>query len=89
MGHYSWLGLEGILMNYVDFTGVTAQINPNQLLIMVRFQHLMIICYFPLAGLDIDIFFKEILFLGQKDLVKPHFTWFYILSNQSKQMGRM
>lgn len=35
MGHYSWLGMERILMNYVDFTGVTVQINPNQLLIVV------------------------------------------------------
>lgn len=71
MGHYSWLGMEGILMNHVDFTGVTAQINPNQLLIMVRFQHLMIICCSPLAGLDIDIFLKKFCSLDKRIRLNP------------------
>lgn len=71
MEHYSWLGLEGILMNHVDITGVTAQINPNQLLIMVRFQHLMIICCSPLASLDIDIFLKKFCFLDKRIWLNP------------------
>lgn len=75
MGTYSWLGLEGILMNHVDFTGVTAQVNPNQLLIIVRFQHLMITCC-SLAGLDIDIFLKKFCSLDKRFWLNPIFLVF-------------